>query len=78
MGLAWQRYTGDGVLMIDKNGGVPGFSSYIGMQPDKKIGIVILANKSKSDSTELGRKLLLQLIKDHDFEEISPMSKVVL
>jgi beta-lactamase class C len=63
MGLAWQRVETKGLLLIDKNGGVPGFSSYIGMIPEKKIGIVILANKSKAECTKIGRLLLLRLAK---------------
>lgn len=62
MGLGWQRFTTEGGwLIIDKNGGVSGFSSYIGMVPDKKLGIVILMNKGKSQSTEIGRKILTLL-----------------
>lgn len=63
MGLGWQRFTtSKGILIIDKNGGLPGFSSYIGMLPSKKIGIVLLANKSKINLTKLGRKLLCQKV----------------
>lgn len=61
MGLGWQNFTNKGKLIIDKNGGVPGFSSYIGMLPHKKIGIVILVNKGKMNATQLGRNLLNQL-----------------
>lgn len=58
MGLGWQRVFLDGHLLIEKNGGVPGFSSYIGMVPAKKIGIVILTNKAKINSTRFGRLLI--------------------
>lgn len=58
LGLAWQRVPLDKMLVVDKNGGLPGFSSYIGMIPEKKIGVVILMNKSKAKSTKLGRHLL--------------------
>lgn len=61
LGLGWQRFKRNGMLIIDKNGGLPGFSSYIGMIPQKKIGIVILANKAKINSTLLGRQLLQYL-----------------
>jgi beta-lactamase class C len=62
MGLGWQRYSSaNKPLIIDKNGGVPGFSSYIGMIPEKKIGIVILANKAKTHATANGRKILYEL-----------------
>lgn len=61
LSLGWQRFKKENLLIIDKNGGVPGFSSYIGMIPAKKMGIVILANKSKVQATGLGRKILLSL-----------------
>lgn len=61
LGLGWQRVPISGKLLIEKNGGVEGFSSYIGMTADKKAGIVILFNKGKSGVTELGRKILVEL-----------------
>lgn len=65
MGLGWQRFqTEDNLLIIDKNGGLEGFSSYIGMIPAQKLGIVILMNKAKAHSTRLGRKILLALAKE--------------
>lgn len=64
MGLGWQRVKTKNHLIIDKNGGVKGFSSYIGMIPEKNIGIVILLNKGKSKSTFLGRKILNALVNE--------------
>ena len=61
MGLGWQRFQKNDFLIIDKNGGVPGFSAYIGFILDKKIGVVLLANKSKINSTEIGRRILIKL-----------------
>jgi beta-lactamase class C len=58
IGLGWQRVHVNDLLFIDKNGGLPGFSSYIGMIPEKGIGLVILANKTKIESTPLGRRIL--------------------
>lgn len=58
LGLAWQRFQGEKYLFIDKNGGVDGFSSYIGMLPDRKIGVVLLANRGGTQITETGRALL--------------------
>lgn len=63
MGLAWQRFTLDGHLIIDKNGGLRGFTSYIGWIPEKKVGVVILTNKTKARTTNIGRHLLMQLSK---------------
>lgn len=62
LGLGWQRVPGvHKSLIIDKNGGLPGFSSYIGFVPEKKIGIVILANKNGIPCTALGRQILNRL-----------------
>lgn len=61
LGLGWQNRLVNGIRRVDKNGGLPGFSSYIGFFPDKKIGVVILANRAKSKTTPLGRRLLNQL-----------------
>lgn len=61
IGLAWQLFPSGTDLIIDKNGGLPGFSSYIGFILEKNVGIVFLANKSKINSTQFGRKLLKKL-----------------
>ncbi len=62
MGLGWQRYfPTDDLLIIDKNGGLEGFSTYIGMIPKQKLGIVILINKGKARPTKVGRAILLDL-----------------
>jgi beta-lactamase class C len=62
MGLGWQRFHARGLLFVDKNGGVDGFSSYIGMLPDRKMGVVLLANKAKTQITEAGRELLARIV----------------
>lgn len=69
MGLGWQRFKGRGVLFVDKNGGVEGFSSYIGMVPDKKMGIVLLANKAKTQLTEVGREILAKIIHEQQAQD---------
>ena len=60
-GLCWQRVMLDGELVIDKNGGLTGTSTYIGMVPGKKTGVVVMANRGKCNATAIGRKLLLEL-----------------
>jgi beta-lactamase class C len=61
-GLAWQRVRLHGELVIDKNGGLDGTATYIGMIPSRKLGVVVLANKGKSQGTAVGRALLLALV----------------
>ncbi len=60
-GLAWQRVIIEGELVIDKNGGLSGTSTYIGMLPQRHIGVVVMANRGKRRATAVGRKLLLAL-----------------
>jgi hypothetical protein len=60
-GLAWQRVNIEGEFVIDKNGGLSGTSTYIGMLPERHIGIVVPANRGKCHATTVGRKLLLAL-----------------
>jgi beta-lactamase class C len=42
--LAWQRVKNDGLEIVDKNGGLNNTSTYIGMMPKERLGIVILSN----------------------------------
>jgi beta-lactamase class C len=60
-GLAWQRLNLAGEFVIDKNGGLAGTSTYIGMLPERHIGVVVMANRGKCSATAVGRKLLLAL-----------------
>lgn len=53
----------DGDALIDKTGGTDGFRSYIAVIPNKKSGIVILANRfvSTGEITRIGREILFNL-----------------
>src|SRR4029453_8108061 len=42
--LAWQRVTNGDLVMVDKNGGLNNTATYIGMIPQRRLGIVILSN----------------------------------
>jgi beta-lactamase class C len=61
MGLGWQRIKSKYGVIIDKNGGLEGSSSYIGMIPSENMGIVILTNKGRTQVTGTGRKILVAL-----------------
>jgi beta-lactamase class C len=66
-GLCWQRVQLQGQLVIDKNGGLTGTSTYIGMLPEHHTGVVVMANRGKCQATAVGRKLLMALIaREHD------------
>lgn len=62
--LSWQRVTRQRVEFIDKNGGVGGFSSWMGMVPDQKVGLVLLSNMRCGKLTDLGRRLLISIAKE--------------
>jgi beta-lactamase class C len=64
-GLAWQLLNIQGEKVIDKNGGLAGTSTYIGLLPEWRMGVVVMANKGKCGATAVGRKLLLALVDKH-------------
>lgn len=64
MGLGWQRMRHGKDLVIIKNGGNQGFSTFIGFSPENNLGVVILINQSKAKATLLGNRLLKILIND--------------
>lgn len=57
------KFNGD--ALIDKTGGTNGFRAYIAVIPNKKSGIVILANKALANNTivNTGREILFKLTK---------------
>ncbi len=59
--LSWERIHRGPVLIIDKNGGVTGFSTWMGFAPDDQIGLIILTNQRNKMLTGLGRKILHSL-----------------
>jgi beta-lactamase class C len=60
-GLAWQIVRRDDLTVIDKNGGLPVTSTYIGLVPAAKIGVVILENRGRQKATRVGRQILREL-----------------
>jgi beta-lactamase class C len=59
--LAWEINL-NATPIIEKNGGLNNSSTYIGMVPSAKIGIVILTNRGELNPAEVGRRILLQLV----------------
>jgi beta-lactamase class C len=59
--LAWQIVQRDDLTVIDKNGGLPVTSTYIGFAPAAKVGIVILENRGRQKATRVGRQILREL-----------------
>jgi hypothetical protein len=64
LGLAWQIVSAGNFTIIDKNGGLPNTSIYIGFAPQKKLGVVILVNRGKQHATGIGRQILHALAQD--------------
>ncbi|MCL9683703.1 serine hydrolase [Legionella maioricensis] len=62
MGLGWQRVRHGQGLLITKNGGNIGFSTFIGFSPSKKLGVVVLTNQAKGKATLLGNQILKGLL----------------
>jgi beta-lactamase class C len=59
--LAWQIVQRNDLTVIDKNGGLPVTSTYIGFAPAAKVGIVILENRGRQKATRVGRQILREL-----------------
>ena len=59
--LAWQRVANGDRVIVDKNGGLNTTSTYIGMIPDARLGVVLLANCGGEPATRIGRQILLAL-----------------
>src|SRR6266511_3377918 len=59
--LAWQRVTNGDLVMVDKNGGLNNTATYIGMIPQRRLGIVILSNCGGEPATRIGRQTMLAL-----------------
>ena len=59
--LAWEINL-NATPIVEKNGGLNNSSTYIGMVPSAKAGIVILTNRGELNPAEIGRRILLQLV----------------
>jgi CubicO group peptidase (beta-lactamase class C family) len=53
------------VTIIDKNGGLDNTSTFIGMIPQARLGIVILINRGKQPATRTGRRIMLDIAGDN-------------
>jgi beta-lactamase class C len=51
----------DQETIIDKFGGMDNASAYIGLVPERKVGIVILGNRGNMAVWETGRRMLRAL-----------------
>jgi beta-lactamase class C len=56
--MAWETVHVDGITIVDKPGGLNNASAYIGFVPARKVGVVLLANRSDFPY-EIARERLL-------------------
>jgi beta-lactamase class C len=57
--LAWEVNDFGGPVIVDKPGGLENSSTYVGMVPAKRLGIVILSNRGYQHPYEIARATLL-------------------
>jgi len=60
--MAWETINTDGPTIVDKPGGLNNASAYIGLVPERKIGIVILANRGDVHPFEAARSTILPVL----------------
>jgi beta-lactamase class C len=60
-GLGWEIIHEGALDIVEKNGGLDNTSTYIGMLPARKLGIVILSNRGDQYPSEVGRCIMLAL-----------------
>jgi beta-lactamase class C len=60
-GLGWEIIHEGALDIVEKNGGLDNTSTYIGMIPARKLGIVILSNRGDQYPSEVGRCIMLAL-----------------
>ena len=58
--LAWEVRDGN-LKIVEKYGGLNNSSVYVGMIPEKKLGVVIMMNRGGQDIEQPGRRLMLKL-----------------
>jgi beta-lactamase class C len=63
--LAWQDIMSGNLTILDKNGGLPNTSTWIGFAPQRKLGAVILVNRGKQHATVIGRQILHALAQEN-------------
>ena len=62
--LAWQDVRSGNFTILDKNGGLPNTSTWIGFTPQRKIGVVVLCNRGNQPATRIGRQMLHAVARD--------------
>jgi CubicO group peptidase (beta-lactamase class C family) len=62
LAMGWQIKSFEGVSVLDKNGGLPFTSTYVGIAPDNRLAVVILTNRGHlGGDVDAGRCILVEL-----------------
>jgi beta-lactamase class C len=59
--LAWEIIFEREQPIVEKYGGLHNASAYLGMMPDRKLGVVILGNRGALYPSDAGRHILREL-----------------
>ena len=57
--MAWETDHANGITIVDKPGGLDNASTYIGLVPERKLGIVLLVNRGDAYPFETARRTVL-------------------
>jgi len=57
--MAWEVNDLGGATIVDKPGGLDDASAYVGLVPERKLGIAILSNRGDVHPFEAARKSIL-------------------
>ena len=57
--MAWEINTQSGPTIIDKPGGLDNASAYVGLVPERRLGVVILSNRGDVELYKIARETLL-------------------
>ena len=61
-GLGWEINL-NAIPIVEKNGGLDNSSTYVGLMPSRRLGVVVLNNRGNQDPASVGRRILLELAK---------------
>ncbi len=57
--MAWETNHTDGITIVDKPGGMNNASAYVGLVPERKLGVVLLVNRGDAYPFETARATIL-------------------
>lgn len=59
--LAWEINRNFTPAIVEKNGGMNNSSTYLGLVPERRLGVVVLSNRGEQVSGDVGRRILSEL-----------------